>query len=100
MCGYLSGCFGWAVVAFFETGGALIRSAGPTWAMQVLAYVRSLVNCLSPRALRLKRVTFTCFVYAENVLHGESLLLDDRSAWQLGRNPARNRTPSGTHAKN
>mmetsp|Transcript_3121 Transcript_3121/g.7532 ORF Transcript_3121/g.7532 Transcript_3121/m.7532 type:complete len:355 (-) Transcript_3121:133-1197(-) len=37
-CGYLSGCFGWPLVAFFETGGDRLTRLGPSWAMQRTFY--------------------------------------------------------------
>mmetsp|Transcript_9824 Transcript_9824/g.19101 ORF Transcript_9824/g.19101 Transcript_9824/m.19101 type:complete len:359 (+) Transcript_9824:82-1158(+) len=36
--GYLSGCFGWPLVAYFETGGDRLGKMGPSWAMQRTFY--------------------------------------------------------------
>ncbi|KAJ1496407.1 hypothetical protein T484DRAFT_1759693, partial [Baffinella frigidus] len=47
VCGYLSGSMGWMVVAYFESGGALIRSSAPTWAMQRTFYMVPLYYLLT-----------------------------------------------------
>lgn len=38
VCGYLSGCFGWVVVGFFETMGDRVKTMGPSWTMQRTFY--------------------------------------------------------------
>jgi len=38
VCGYVSGCFGWVVVGFFETMGERVKTMGPSWTMQRTFY--------------------------------------------------------------